>query len=209
MFEFADFFNMSERPTWALALTPRSDRPFKRGSIGVPALARRLTPFALVASLALATAAVAAAPPKVGIASFEELKTPLPYPYDETANADAVVAAARARARAHHKLLLIDLGGNWCPDCRILAGTIDLPEVKAFVDAHYEVVTVDVGRFDKNLQIPAHYGITKRLEGVPSVLVVDPRGDRLMDAGHTAALADARHMTPQALADWLAQWTAN
>ena len=172
-------------------------------------MARRLTPFALVASLALATAAVAAAPPKVGIASFEELKTPLPYPYDETANADAVVAAARARARAHHKLLLIDLGGNWCPDCRILAGTIDLPEVKAFVDAHYEVVTVDVGRFDKNLQIPAHYGITKRLEGVPSVLVVDPRGDRLMDAGHTAALADARHMTPQALADWLAQWTAN
>jgi thiol-disulfide isomerase/thioredoxin len=173
-------------------------------------LTRRLAPFALVAALALtATAAFAAAPPKVGIASFAELKTPLPYPYDETADANAVVAAAKARARAAHKLLLIDLGGNWCPDCRILAGTIDLPEVKAFVDAHYEVVTVDVGRFDKNLQIPAHYGITKRLEGVPSVLVVDPRGDRLLDAGHTAALADARHMTPQALADWLAQWTAN
>jgi thiol-disulfide isomerase/thioredoxin len=173
-------------------------------------MTRRLAPLALLAAFALAAGTASAAPaPKVAISSFAELKTPLPYPYDERADANAVVAAAMARAKAKHKLLLIDLGGNWCPDCRILAGTVDLPEVKAFVDAHYEVVTVDVGRFDKNLQIPARYGITKRLEGVPAVLVVDPRDDKLVDAGHVAALADARHMTPQALADWLAQWTHN
>ena len=170
----------------------------------------RLVPTLLASALALAaTTAFAAPSPKIGIASFAELKTPLPYPYDEQANADAVVAAAKAKAKKEHKLLLIDLGGNWCGDCRILAGTMDLPEVKAFVDAHYEVVTVDVGRFVKNLQIPAHYGITTRLEGVPSVLVVDPRSDKLVDAGHISALSDARHMTPQALADWLAQWTPN
>ena len=171
---------------------------------------RRLVPALLASTLALAATTTIAAPsPKVGIASFAELKTPLPYPYDEQANADAVVAAAKAKAKKEHKLLLIDLGGNWCGDCRILAGTMDLPEVKAFVDAHYEVVTVDVGRFVKNLQIPAHYGITTRLEGVPSVLVVDPRNDKLVDAGHISALSDARHMTPQALADWLAQWPAH
>ncbi len=45
------------------------------------------------------------------------------------------------------------------------------------------------------------------LEGVPSVLVVDPRTDQLINQGRTAALADARSMTPQALADWLAGWT--
>jgi thiol-disulfide isomerase/thioredoxin len=164
----------------------------------------------LAAALAIALAAgmASAAPaPKMAIASFAQLKTPLPYPYDEHADANAAVGAARARALARHKLLLIDLGGNWCPDCRILAGTMEEPALKAFVDTHFEVVTVDVGRFDKNLQIPAHYGITKRLEGVPSVLVVDPATDRLIDAGHISALSDARHMTPQALADWLAQWT--
>lgn len=151
--------------------------------------------------------AAAAPPPKVSISDFSELATPLPYPYDETADADARVKAAAARAKARHKLLMIDLGGNWCPDCRILAGTMALPEVKAFLRAHYEVVTVDVGRFDRNLQIPARYGITQRLEGVPSVLVVDPVRDRLLNARHVSALSDARHMTPQALADWLAQWT--
>ncbi len=164
----------------------------------------------LAAGLALLTALpVQAAPaPKMPIASFAELPTPLPYPYDEHADADKAVAAAKRQARAEHKLLLVDLGGDWCPDCRILAGTIETPTLKRFVDAHYVLVAVDVGRFDKNLQIPAHYGIHSRLEGVPSLLVVDPRTDRLVDAGHVAALADARSMTPQALADWLAQWDA-
>ena len=162
---------------------------------------------AILAALALVSPASAAIPaPHVRAQSFDQLAQPLPLPYDESADAMAAVDKARARARVGHKLLLIDLGGNWCLDCRILAGTIDLPEVGAFVRRHYELVTVDVGRFDKNLNVPARYGITQRLGGVPALLVVDPRTDRLLDAGHIAALADARGMTPQALADWLAQW---
>ncbi len=170
-------------------------------------MSRRFARIAFCVALGFATAALAAPAPRVGITSFAQLQTPLPYPYDEAADANAVVAAAKARARREHKLLLIELGGNWCADCRILTGTIELPEVKAFVDTHYEMVTVDVGHFDKNLQIPAHYGITKRLEGVPSLLIVDPRTDALVDRGHISALEDARSMTPQALADWLAKWT--
>lgn len=167
--------------------------------------------FALLATLAAGLVAgqpaiAATRAPEVGIASFDQLAQPLPLPYDTTANADRAVAEARQRAIATHKLLLIDLGGNWCPDCRILAGTIETPRLKAFVDAHYEVVTVDVGRFDKNGQIPARYGITGRLQGVPSLLIVEPKANRLINQGHTAALADARHMSPQALADWLASW---
>lgn len=159
----------------------------------------------------LALAVVAAAPlqaaraPKVAATSLEALRQPLPLPYDEKADADRDVAAAKARARAKGKRLLIDLGGNWCPDCRVLAGVFDLPEVKAFLQRHYEVVTVDIGRLNKNQQIAGHYGIDK-LKGVPALLVVDPKTDRLLNDGHLFALADARHMTPQALADWLAQW---
>jgi thiol-disulfide isomerase/thioredoxin len=169
----------------------------------------RIAAAAAVLAVAVAAPALAApaAAPKIGIASFAQLKTPLPYPYDEAANADAAVAKAKAKARASHKLLLIDLGGNWCGDCRILSATMSLPDLKPFLDRHYETVLVDAGRFDKNLQIQARYGITDRLEGVPALLVVDPKTDKLLDAGHIAALADARNMTPQALADWLAQWT--
>ena len=174
-----------------------------------------MRPILIALALAAATAApsLAAVPaPKAEIATFAELKTPLPYPYDEAGDADpkavdARIAAAKAQALREHKLLLVDLGGNWCGDCRVLAGTMELPSLKRFVDAHYVVTTLDTGRMNKNLQVPGRYGVAK-LDGVPSLLVVDPRSDRLLDAGHVPALADARHMTPQALADWLAQWPA-
>lgn len=163
-----------------------------------------------LATLAFAVPAVAAVPAlHVRAQTFDQLAQPLPLPYAEAADAKAAVAKARARAKAGHKLLIVDLGGNWCLDCRILAGTMELPEVSAFVRRHYEVVTVDIGRFDKNLDVPAHYGITQRLAGVPALLVIDPRTDKLLDPGRVSALEDARSMTPQALADWLAQWPRN
>lgn len=170
------------------------------------ALASTLTSLLLSSVLLSPTAAAAATAPRIGIENFAQLKTPLPYPYNAAADADAQVARAKARAKASGKLLLIDLGGNWCGDCRILTGVMERPDLKPFLDEHYTVVLVDVGRFDRNLQIPAHYGITDRLEGVPAMLIVDPTTDKLLDAGQATALADARNMSPQGLADWLAQW---
>jgi len=157
-------------------------------------------------ALAVAAAGHAAPAPRLAISSFAQLAQPLPLPYNEAANAKLAVKQAQAKALREHKLLLIDLGGNWCGDCRVLAGTIEQPELSAFVARHYVVVTVDVGRFDRNLDIPAHYGLG-RPAGVPSLLVVDPQTDHLLNAGHTEALADARSLSPQALADWLARWT--
>ena len=171
-----------------------------------------MRPLLALAALSLAgvfaLSAAAAPPPKVSIGDYAQLKTPLPYPYDEKADATVAVDRAIARAKAAHKLVLIDMGGNWCGDCRILAATLELPEMKAFMARHYEMVSVDVGRMDKNLQVPARYGITERLEGVPAVLIVDPQtGRQLVSKAQVADLADARHMTPQALANWLAKYT--
>jgi thiol-disulfide isomerase/thioredoxin len=168
---------------------------------------RRLSVLAAAGAIALTSlgaAAHAAPAPRVKIGSLAELPTPLPYPYDVDADAERALSAALKRAKATHRKVLVDLGGNWCPDCRILAAVMDLPEVAAFVKAHYEVVMVDVGRLDRNTAIAERYGL--KLQGVPSILILDERG-RLLDQGHEPALADARSMTPQALADWLARWT--
>ncbi len=156
-------------------------------------------------SLGGSEAALGAPAPRVHLASLAELPTPLPYPYDVDADAERALAAALKHAMASHKKVLVDLGGNWCADCRILASIMQLPEVAAFVNAHYEVVAIDVGRYDRNMQIPARYGLTK-LAGVPSLLILDSHG-KVLNAGHESALTDARSMTPQALADWLARWT--
>jgi len=166
----------------------------------------RTLALAAAVSIAFALPASAAKAPKLSIASFAELNPP-EAPYDRTADANAAVRVAFARARKSHKRVLLDLGGNWCGDCRILAGIMELPEMRRFLTAHFEIVSVDMGSFDTNLQIPARFGFTKRLEGVPTVLIATPDG-KLLNRSDVFALSDARHMQPQAVADWLAKWAS-
>ncbi|MBI1405937.1 MAG: thiol reductase thioredoxin [Caulobacter sp.] len=153
-----------------------------------------------------AAAACLAGPALARIAAprIEPLKRVPRTPYDPGADADAAVRAAEARAKASGKLLLIDMGGNWCADCLIVSGIMELPTARAFLAKHYEIVLVDVGRIDRNLQIPARYGM-KKLLGVPAVIVVDPKG-RVLNPDDAFALADARAMSNQAVLDKLASW---
>lgn len=147
----------------------------------------------------------AAPGPKLSINSLGQLPIVTMHPYNESANANADVANAFSEARKTHKLLLIDLGGNWCPDCIVLANFMMLPDMHRFLVQHYELVMIDVGRFDKNSQIAARFGYRKRLEGVPAVLIATPDG-KLLNRDHVFAYTDASHMRPNALENFLIAW---
>lgn len=149
------------------------------------------------------TAATAAGLPTPGLPQAPI--APAAHPYDENADAHRAVDAAFAEAKAAHKDVLIDLGGNWCPDCRILAGVLDSKEVAPWVDSHFVQVRVDVGRRNKNLDIAARFGVP--VKAVPTILVVSPDG-RLKNPDGAAALGDARSMSPQQMVDLLAIWDA-
>ncbi len=94
-------------------------------------------------------------------------------PYDEAADGRAELDAALARAKASNKRVLVKFGANWCPDCRVLAGALAIPDIKSYADSKFELVSIDVGRRNKNLDLAAKYG--QGLKGVPTVVVVDPR----------------------------------
>lgn len=160
---------------------------------------------AVLALLCSAPASAAVQAPRIHITDLKRLPTPLPYPYDETANADAQVAAAFARAAKNGKRVLIHLGGNWCGDCRILDAVMELPEMKPFMARYYEMVMVDVGRFNKNMHIPARWGLGRLAKGVPTVIIADADG-KAVNISNAADLENARSMTPQGIADWLARW---
>jgi thiol:disulfide interchange protein len=156
--------------------------------------------------LTMALSASAATPPVLALHDMRKLPVVVTAPYDEKADADTQVDAAFARAKQNGKLVLIDLGGNWCLDCIILANVMRLPDMQPYMAAHYEVVSVDIGRLEKNLQIPARLGVDKKqIVGVPAVLVATPDG-KLLNSGKITMLDDARSMTPQAIADWLGRW---
>ncbi|MEP9357898.1 thioredoxin family protein [Sphingomonas sp. KR3-1] len=166
-----------------------------------------------VAGLSLALAALAlpgavhaqAAAPRLKVRSLEQLPYPLPAPYDARRNGPADVDAALARAKQAHKLLLVDFGANWCVDCRVLAGVLALPDLHGWMLRHYELVQVDIGQFDRNLDLPRRFG-GQHLDAVPAMLVIDPQTGKLRNGNDLLGLSDARLMQPQEMADWLARW---
>lgn len=161
-----------------------------------------------LAALALPGPALAqaVAAPRLKARTLAQLPLPLPAPYDSSRDARKDVDAALARAKKSGKPLLIDIGANWCVDCRILAGVLELPEMRRWVALHFELVQVDVGEFDRNLDLPRRSGATA-LEAVPAILVIDPRTRRLRNRDDILGLGDARLLQPQQMADWLARWT--
>ena len=167
---------------------------------------RRMCVVAAFATLA-AQAAAAPAAPQVGVATVNALENVPDAPFRDAGNADEAVAVALARAAKSRKRVLIDIGADWCADCKILSAIMALPDVDAFLKAHYEIALVDVGHMNRNLQVPARYGVTLKRDGVPAILIVSPDGI-LLNRGHEEALVEARNMTPQAVADWLASWAA-
>jgi hypothetical protein len=150
-------------------------------------------------TMAVASPAFAVPAPRLG---WVTLKRP-PDPYDSRQKADAAIAAAQARAKKAGKLLLIDMGGNWCADCIVLSAVMQLPQARAFIDQHFEVITVDVGQFDKNLQVPARFNI--QMKAVPCVVVLDGKG-QVVNRGQELALGSAASLSPQAVLDQLAAW---
>ena len=103
-----------------------------------------------------------------------------------------------------NKKLLLILGGNWCPDCRVLAGMLKSQNVKKLIEKNYFVQHIDVGRFDKNLHIPKKFGI-ENLYGVPTVLVIDQDED-VLNSPFIEDWTTARTKKPEDLTDYLSRW---
>ena len=102
----------------------------------------------------------------------DTLKLPLPLPYNgEEYSAEQINDFLDETLQQSKQPILI-FGGNWCPDCRILDGTLQLPTIKKFMNKNYNIMHIDVGRYDKNMELISYFGIPKE-KGVPRVLVFD------------------------------------
>lgn len=101
-----------------------------------------------------------------------------PRPYDKKAKAWADVDAAFARARRSGKHVVLAMGANWCHDSRSLAAKFESPEFRTLIEDSFEVVYVDVGQKNRNIDIAQVYGIDE-IVGTPTVLVLSPQGKLL------------------------------
>jgi len=154
--------------------------------------------------IAIGTLALTAAAASLFVTYIPTESSVLPRevrPFDESADAGRDVALATARAKANGKLLLLEFGGNWCPYCRALGGLMQSPEVKDVIARHYELVWIDVGRAEKNLDLFERYGLS--LEAVPSTLVIDPTTDKVRNLDEIVADDEGNASSAKVQAAWL------
>src|SRR5450631_1656939 len=98
--------------------------------------------------------------------------------YPEPGQATADLAAALHTAAATHRRVILDFGGNWCPDCHVLDGYLHDAENQPLLETSYVLVHVNIGHMDQNLDIARRYEIPLK-RGVPALAVLDSGGKLL------------------------------
>ena len=134
-------------------------------------------------------------------------ETPVMAPrhiYSETANPKAEIAAALAKARREHKRVILDFGGDWCPDCQVLDIYFRQPANAALIEKHYVLVDVWIGQMDKNIDLAAKYGVPIA-KGVPALAVLTPDGKAIYSQ-RTGQFNDMRHMESKSVTEFLEKW---
>jgi len=126
--------------------------------------------------------------------------------YSETANPTADIAAALTKARAEHKRIILDFGGDWCPDCQVLDIYFRQQPNAALLAKHFIVVHVYIGHIDMNLDIPKKYGVPIH-KGVPALAVIDAHG-KLLYSQQTGQFENMRNMSSSDVTAFLNQWKA-
>lgn len=129
-----------------------------------------------------------------------------PLPYDETANANEQLQSGIVEAQRRRQHVLVIFGANWCPDCRALDKSFQ-GQVGKLLRTKFVVVKVDVGNFDKNIDLSERYGSpTKR--GIPAAVVLNTDG-KVLYSTKAGELANARKMSDTGLYDFFSKVIAS
>ena len=127
--------------------------------------------------------------------------------YPDPSLAKAEIHEALQRAKAQHKRVILDFGGNWCGDCQVLDIYLHDPANESLLDENFELVHVNIGRYDANTDIAEHYGIPLQ-RGVPALVVLAPDGKVLLAQTH-GEFERMRQLQSSDLTKFLSDWKPN
>ena len=145
----------------------------------------------------------------MGSALAQSARAPLKMPirpdpnlYSPGVNAQQEIAQSLNEAGKENKRVLLVFGASWCGDCYALDYGFHQPRIEPLLNANFKVVHVDVGRYDKNLDLAKKYQVDLE-KGIPSLAVISPQGAVLYS---TAQFERARVMTEEDVIEFLNTW---
>ncbi len=124
--------------------------------------------------------------------------------FPDNPHATADVRTAIAKARREHKRVLLNFGGNWCPDCHLLDLYLHQPPNEQLLDANFVMVPINIGKYDMNTDLAEKYEVPLK-RGVPELVVLTPDG-RVLNGMTTAVFEKMSRMEPSTVTDFLNQW---
>lgn len=124
--------------------------------------------------------------------------------YSDTANAQQDIRQALLQAASEHKRVLLDFGGNWCGDCQLLNIYFHSPANAGLLNANYILVDINIGEYDKNLDVARKYGIPLN-KGVPALAVLDSTG-HVVYAQRNGEFESMRKLDSNVVTAFLQKW---
>jgi thioredoxin 1 len=127
-------------------------------------------------------------------------------PYNETADAKLDIKQALTQAATNQTPIIIVFGANWCGDCKMLDHAMKTGASAPLLAHDFKIVKVNVGRWDKNLDVARAYGVPLE-KGIPAVAIVSAQKGVLY-VTREGELADARKMGDQGIYEFFKRVTA-
>lgn len=93
---------------------------------------------------------------------------------------------------------MVQFGAGWCPECRALSKELDNPRLHDYVAQHFVRLSIDVGEFDRNLDLAKSVGLDVVQTGIPAAAFFTPDGGPIFATQH-GELARASQEGPESL----------
>ena len=134
----------------------------------------------------------------------EILQKPFPLPYERIDLTEKDLVDFIDLTIANNKQPVIVFGANWCPDCRILSAVIELPTIQEYMDENFEVLYIDLGRYDINMSMMEFFNIMPQ-QGIPRVVVLN-KNREVLNIKNTGEWTTARSRTKQEIFNYFQEY---
>jgi len=128
------------------------------------------------------------------------------HPYNETADAKLDIQKALTEAAPAQTPIIIVFGANWCGDCKMLDSAMKNGASAPLLSRDFKLVKVNVGHWDKNLDIAKSYGVPLE-KGIPAVAIISAR-NQVLYVTREGELANARSMGDKGIYEFFKRVTA-
>lgn len=127
-------------------------------------------------------------------------------PYNESADARLEIKQALTQPAATRIPVIIVFGANWCGDCKMLDSAMKNGASAPLLSRNFKIVKVNVGHFDKNLDVAKAYGVPLQM-GIPAVAII-ATNNQVVYVSREGELANARKMGDDGIYEFFKRVTA-